>query len=121
MKKSFIDTKLLEAQEILVNANCVIPQLLDYLKERCAIELSDKESLDLVSENGEIIYDLPNKGKEYAKRFLYTVNWRQNPCYESGDIVTVEDEFGISKTVRITNNNFEYAGSLSGKTEGRAG
>lgn len=58
---------------------------------------------------------------EYQKRFLYDVNWRQNPALEAGDIVTVEDEFAENKAVRITKQNFEYQGYLSGKTEGRGG
>jgi hypothetical protein len=58
---------------------------------------------------------------EYNKRFLYTINWRQNPAYEAGNIVTVEDEFGENKTVRITKSDFQFAGYLAGKTEGRAG
>lgn len=58
---------------------------------------------------------------EYKKRFLYEINWRMNPALEVGDIVTVEDEFGENKTVRITKQEFEYAGYLTGKTNGKGG
>lgn len=58
---------------------------------------------------------------EYKKRFLYEINWRMNPALEVGDIVTVEDEFGENKTVRITKQEFEYAGYLTGKTSGKGG
>jgi len=58
---------------------------------------------------------------EYKKRFLYEINWRMNPALEVGNIVTVEDEFGENKTVRITKQEFEYAGYLSGKTNGKGG
>jgi hypothetical protein len=56
---------------------------------------------------------------EYNKRFLYEMDWRQNPSYEAGDIVTVEDTFSENKTMRITKQEWTYAGALSGKTSGR--
>lgn len=58
---------------------------------------------------------------EYKKRFLYEISWRMNPAYEPGDIVTVEDDFSEDKTVRITKQEFNFAGYLSGKTNGRGG
>lgn len=58
---------------------------------------------------------------EYKKRFLYEVNWRMNPALEIGDIVTVEDDFSEDKTMRITKNDFQYQGYLTGKTNGRGG
>lgn len=58
---------------------------------------------------------------ELNKRFLYETNWRQNPKLEAGDIVTIEDEFGEDKDVRITKQEFSFAGYLSGKTYGRGG
>jgi hypothetical protein len=56
---------------------------------------------------------------EFKKRFLYAINWRQNPALELGDIVTVEDDFSEDKTMRITRNEFSYAGYLTGKTNGK--
>jgi hypothetical protein len=58
---------------------------------------------------------------ERKKRFLYEVNWRQNPAYEAGDIVVIEDDFSENKAVRITKQEFEYQGYLSGKTSGKGG
>lgn len=54
-------------------------------------------------------------------RALYRVNWRQNPCLEPGDIVLVEDSFGAKKQSRITKNDFQFQGYLSGKTETKGG
>jgi hypothetical protein len=56
---------------------------------------------------------------EFKKRFLYEINWRQNSAFELGDIVTVEDDFSEDKTMRITRNEFNYIGYLSGKTKGK--
>lgn len=54
-------------------------------------------------------------------RALYQVNWRQNPCLEPGDIVLVEDSFGAKKQSRITKNEFQFQGYLTGKTETKGG
>lgn len=54
-------------------------------------------------------------------RALYQVNWRQNPALECGDIVIIEDSFGAEKQSRITKQEFEFAGYLSGKTESKGG
>jgi hypothetical protein len=58
---------------------------------------------------------------EYNKRYLSEINWRQNPMLECGDIVLVENEFGVDKEMRITKNEFSFAGYLSGRTDGRGG
>ncbi|OMF54674.1 hypothetical protein BK138_16070 [Paenibacillus rhizosphaerae] len=58
---------------------------------------------------------------ESNQRALYQVNWRQNPCLETGDIVIVEDSFGAKKQSRITKQEFEFAGYLSGRTETKGG
>lgn len=58
---------------------------------------------------------------EYRKRFLYEINWRTNPALECGDIVTVEDDFSEDKTARITKQEFEFAGYLTGRSSGRGG
>ncbi len=54
-------------------------------------------------------------------RALYQVNWRQNPALECGDIVFVEDSFGAQKQSRITKQEYEFVGYLSGKTETKGG
>lgn len=59
--------------------------------------------------------------EEYNLRGIYTINWRQNPCLECGDIVLVEDSYGAKKLSRIIKQEFEYAGYLSGKTETKGG
>jgi hypothetical protein len=56
---------------------------------------------------------------EYKKRFIYQINWRMNPALEIADIVIVEDDFSEDKTMRLTKNEFQYSGYLSGKTNGR--
>lgn len=58
---------------------------------------------------------------EYNLRALYNINWRQNPCLECGDIVLVEDSFQAKKQSRITKQEFEYTGYLSGRTETKGG
>lgn len=54
-------------------------------------------------------------------RALYQVNWRQNPALECGDIVFIEDSFGAKKQSRITKQEYEFAGYLTGKTESKGG
>lgn len=54
-------------------------------------------------------------------RAIYQVNWRQNPTLECGDIVFIEDSYGAEKQSRITKQEFEFAGYLSGKTESKGG
>ncbi|GLC88707.1 hypothetical protein [Lysinibacillus piscis] len=54
-------------------------------------------------------------------RAIYQVNWRQNPALECGDIVFIEDSFAAQKQSRITKQEYEFAGYLSGKTEARGG
>lgn len=54
-------------------------------------------------------------------RALYSVNWRQNPCLECGDIVLIEDSFDAKKQSRITKQEFEYQGYLTGRTETKGG
>lgn len=54
-------------------------------------------------------------------RALYSINWRQNPALECGEIVLVEDSFGMKKQSRITKQEFEFAGYLGGKTETKGG
>lgn len=58
---------------------------------------------------------------EVKKRFLYEINWRQNPALEIGDVVTVEDDYSEDKTIVITKQDFSYQGYLSGKTSGKGG
>lgn len=55
--------------------------------------------------------------QEVKKRNMYNVNWRQDPSLEIGDIVTVEDEFGVNANARVLKNNFKFSGSLKGNTE----
>src|SRR5690606_21764444 len=59
--------------------------------------------------------------REYNLRAHYTVNWRQNPCLECGDVVIVEDSFGAKKQSRIIKQEFEFAGYLLGRTETKGG
>lgn len=54
---------------------------------------------------------------ESKKRNLYDINWRQDPSLEAIDIVTVEDEFGLNYSSRITEQQFDFNGTLSGKTK----
>ena len=59
--------------------------------------------------------------EESNLRALYQVNWRQNPALECGDIVIIEDSYGAEKQSRITKQEFEFSGYLSGKTETKGG
>lgn len=88
---------------------------------------SIKEGAKLSVDNPLI--DNPEVAKKVAEwlfyesrlRALYEANWRQNPALECGDIVIIEDGFGEKKQSRITRQEFEYKGYLSGKTESRGG
>jgi len=57
---------------------------------------------------------------ELKKRFIYEINWRQDPSFEAGDVLAVEDSYGANADVRITKQEFTYQGYLSGKTTGRS-
>lgn len=54
-------------------------------------------------------------------RALYQVNWRQNPALECGDIVLIEDSFGAEKQSRITKQEYNFSGYLSGRTDTKGG
>lgn len=54
-----------------------------------------------------------------AHRELYDIDWRQNPALDINNIVKVEDNFGVNGDVVITKQEYNYAGYLSGRTEGR--
>ena len=59
--------------------------------------------------------------EEYNSRALYSINWRQNPALECGDVVLVQDSFGASKKSRITKQDYSFQGYLGGKTESKGG
>lgn len=54
---------------------------------------------------------------EYNMRAHYTANWRQNPALVCGDAIMIEDSFGQRKKSRITKQEFQFEGFLSGVTE----
>jgi hypothetical protein len=58
---------------------------------------------------------------EVGNRNLYDIDWRQDPRLEAGDIVTVEDEYSQDLTARITKQEFEFNGALSGRTDTKGG
>jgi hypothetical protein len=51
----------------------------------------------------------------------YQANWRQNPALECGNIILIEDRFGNKKKARITKNEFNFSGYLSGITSAKGG
>jgi hypothetical protein len=59
--------------------------------------------------------------REYSYIAEYQANWRQNPALEVGDIVLVEDSYNNKKKARLTKQEFEYAGYLSGVSEAKGG
>jgi beta-galactosidase/beta-glucuronidase len=58
---------------------------------------------------------------EYDFDAKYTAVWRQNPAFEVGEAVAIEDIYGGKKKVRITKQEFNFAGYLDGITEGKGG
>jgi hypothetical protein len=58
---------------------------------------------------------------EYDFDAKYTAVWRQNPAFEVGEAVAIEDIYGGMKKVRITKQEFNFAGYLEGVTEGKGG
>lgn len=58
---------------------------------------------------------------EYDFDAKYTAVWRQNPAFEVGEAVAIEDIYGGKKKVRITRQEFNFAGFLEGVTEGKGG
>lgn len=55
---------------------------------------------------------------EAKKRYNYELNWIQNPMFEPGDIVTVQDDFSANKKMRITEQQLRFNGAFEGKTLG---
>jgi hypothetical protein len=51
----------------------------------------------------------------------YQANWRQNPALECGNVILIEDRFGNKKKARITKNEFNFNGYLSGMTDAKGG
>lgn len=51
----------------------------------------------------------------------YQANWRQNPALECGNVILIEDRFGNKKKARITKNEFNFEGYLSGVTNAKGG
>jgi hypothetical protein len=51
----------------------------------------------------------------------YQANWRQNPALECGNVILIEDRFGNKKKARITKNEFNFTGYLSGMTDAKGG
>jgi hypothetical protein len=58
---------------------------------------------------------------EYGFGAKYTAVWRQNPAFEVGEAIAIEDIYGGMKKVRITKQEFTFAGYLDGVTEGKGG
>lgn len=58
---------------------------------------------------------------EYDFDAKYTAVWRQNPAFEVGEAVAIEDIYGGMKKVRISKQEFNFAGYLDGVTEGKGG
>ena len=58
---------------------------------------------------------------EYDFDAKYTAVWRQNPAFEVGEAIAIQDIYGGMKKVRITKQEFNFAGYLQGVTEGKGG
>ena len=58
-------------KEMLVNTNCAIPAVMEYIKQQVSsIALQPREFIDLASETGDMVFDLSNKGRDSARRYL---------------------------------------------------
>ncbi|SDM17279.1 hypothetical protein [Bacillus sp. OK048] len=49
----------------------------------------------------------------------YELNWRGNPAHELGDLISVENVYGVEKNSRIVKQELHYEGYLSGTTRAR--
>lgn len=58
---------------------------------------------------------------EAKQRLVYDADWRQNPALECGDVVTIEDEFGVNRPARISRQELSFAGYLTGQTRAKGG
>lgn len=55
----------------------------------------------------------------YARRYAYSISWRQNPAIEVLDVVKVHDDFKNNRNVLLTENDLTYnTGVLSGSSKG---
>lgn len=52
-------------------------------------------------------------------RAIQTANWRGNPAEELGDIISVQNSYGLSPNSYVTKVQLDYAGYLSGVSEAR--
>jgi hypothetical protein len=55
---------------------------------------------------------------EKNKTYEYEAEWRQDITNNLGDIVVIENEFGIEKNMIITFQQYKYNGALKGITKG---
>lgn len=52
-------------------------------------------------------------------RAIQTATWRGNPAEEIGDIISIQNSYGLSPNSYVTKVQLDYAGYLSGVTEAR--
>jgi hypothetical protein len=52
---------------------------------------------------------------------IYVANWRQNPVLMATDVIVINDSETSAKQTRVTKQEFNYVGYLSGTTESRGG
>jgi hypothetical protein len=91
----------------------------DPLKPASEQTLAVKIDNPLIKTNGHALNVAIWILNAYKKRFLYEINFRGNPALESGDIVTVQDDFSENRQVRITRNEFNFDGALRCKVNGK--
>ena len=118
---------------IKITAKGVKPNILDYGNKiflpQSDINIEDYYNVELHHER--ILYD---KNWDHSflkqgnwaffnisyknKKYEYSVNWRQDLTNNLGDIVEIENSYGIEKNMIITKQIYEYNGTLKGYTEG---
>ncbi|OBZ13332.1 hypothetical protein [Bacillus sp. FJAT-26390] len=52
-------------------------------------------------------------------RAKYSANWRGDPSYELGDVISIENSYGSSMTAMITKTEIDYEGYLQARTEAK--
>ena len=115
----------LEVQPTDINAEVVVTiegRPIEMNKNIHTLEVNvDGEDCDVdnpLVDSEVVATSIANHFKNYLiNRNLYISENRGEPCFDVGDIISLETQFSDSKEVAILSNEIDFDGSLTGKTE----
>ena len=105
--------KLQQGENTVVDAKYVNPNV----KEGVGYEINNP----LITTEAQATLVAEWMFREYNLIADYQASWRQNPAFECGNIILIEDSFGNKKKARITKQEMNYEGYLNGVTDAKGG